>query len=104
MSETEIARVLASIESKTELYFPDDIRSWRKALSNILGEFAQHKENEMENMTNATPDQERIRRLEMLVLERAQPKVNHILHIIVSIATGGFWLPVYGYLVWKASK
>lgn len=49
-------------------------------------------------------DAERIRRLELLVLERAKPKVNHLLHLLLVLFTGGFWLPVYIYVVYKAGK
>lgn len=49
-------------------------------------------------------DKERIRRLELMVLERARPKVNHLLHVLLVLFTGGLWLPVYAYQVWKAGK
>lgn len=37
-------------------------------------------------------------------LGKKRKSVNHLLHIILSLATGGFWLPVWAYYVYKASK
>lgn len=31
----------------------------------------------------------------------ASKKVNHPLHIILSVLTGGIWLIVYAFIVWK---
>ena len=37
-------------------------------------------------------------------LRPAPTRVNHLLHGLITLATAGFWLPVWAYLVYKAGK
>lgn len=32
------------------------------------------------------------------------PRMNHPLHIVLTLLTGGLWLPVYGYVAWRNGK
>lgn len=58
----------------------------------------------MENLNTQTlSDKDRIVMLEAQ-LKKDRSKPNHLLHIIIALATGGLSLPIYAYVVYKHSK